>query len=246
MKALVKIIITFILAIVLWQVICDVFAIPNYILPKPTGIANAFWELRKILLIDTAVTAIQALSGFILALVVSFIFAVFTIYFPLSKNVVLSSAVILKSIPIIILAPLFLLWFGYGFFGKTLLAGIITFLPLLISLIQGMSAVTRAERDLFIMYQASQWQIITKLLFPKSIPFLMAGLRISAPMAILGSLIAETAGAKYGLGMTMMIASANQNAELVFAAASLSAILGLTAFSFVVLAEKLTAKYVEQ
>jgi NitT/TauT family transport system permease protein len=246
MKTLVKIIITFTATIALWQITCEIFAIPRYILPRPTSVAAAFWELKEVLLIDTGVTAVQAFGGFIIASFVSLILAVLTVYYPVSKNAVLSSAVILKSIPLVILAPLFLIWFGYGYFGKTLLAGIVTFLPLLISLIQGMSAATGAERDLFKMYQASRWQIITKLLFPKSIPYVMAGLRISAPMAILGSLIAETAGARYGLGMTMMIASANQNTELVFAAACLSAILGLAAFSLVVLAEKAAAKYMEQ
>lgn len=246
MKSFTKVTVTFVLAIGVWQIACGFFAIPKYILPKPSNVAFAFWELRNILLVDTLVTALQAFCGFVLASLTSLVLAVFAIYFPISKNAVLSSAVILKSVPIVIFAPVFLIWFGYGIFGKTLLAGIVTFLPLLISLIQGMSAATRAELDLFKMYKASHWQIITKLLFPKSIPFVMSGLRISAPMAILGSLIAETAGANYGLGITMMIASANQNTELVFAAASLSAMLGLAAFSLVVFGEKLGAKYLEQ
>jgi NitT/TauT family transport system permease protein len=109
-----------------------------------------------------------------------------------------------------------------------------------------MWAASRAERDLFAVYHASRWQTITKLMIPRSVPFVLAGLRVAAPMAVLGSLIAETAGARRGLGVTMMIASANFNARLLFAAAVLSATLGLSAFALVILAEKMSAKFLEQ
>jgi NitT/TauT family transport system permease protein len=146
----------------------------------------------------------------------------------------------------VILAPIFLVWFGYGFFGKLLLAAIVTFFPLLIALVQGVSAITKAERDLFRIYRASRWQTITRLMVPRSVPFIMAGLRVDAPMAVLGSLVAETAGARQGLGITMMIASANFNSSLLFAAALLSASIGLLAFALVVGAERLAIKYMEQ
>jgi ABC-type nitrate/sulfonate/bicarbonate transport system permease component len=246
MRSVFKITMTIAGAIGLWQLVCYLFSVPKYILPKPADVLGAFWDLKSVLLIDTLVTAAQAVGGFVLAGIISVAFGVAATFLPLIKNTVLSAAIIIKSVPIIIFAPLFLIWFGYGVLGKMFLAGIVTVLPLLISLIQGLSATTRAEQDLFTMYGASRMETLTKLLFPKSVPYVMSGLRISAPMAILGSLIAETAGAQYGLGMTMMIASANQNTQLVFAAAILSAAMGLGAFSLVVLSEKLAKKYIDQ
>ena len=176
----------------------------------------------------------------------SFVLAIALVYLPEVKSVVLSVAVVLKSLPVVILAPLFLVWFWYGLAGKLLLAAVITFFPLLIALVQGMSSATAAERDLFRVYGASRWQTVTKLMLPRSVPFVMAGLRVSAPMAVLGSLIAETAGARQGLGVTMMIASANFNSSLLFAAALLGAALGLLAFAAVVAAERLASKYMGQ
>jgi NitT/TauT family transport system permease protein len=197
-------------------------------------------------LFDTFVTAAQAMSGFILAVFGSVLLAIATVYFPSSKHVILSSAAIIKSIPILIFAPIFLIWFGYGVGGKTLLAALVTFLPLLIALVHGFSSASRAEEDLFTMLGATRYQRLSKLFVPKSIPFVIAGLRITAPMAILGSLIAETAGARYGLGITMMIASANQNTSLVFAAGILSAILSLIAYGSIFVIEKISINYIEQ
>ena len=234
------------LAVVAWEAGCELLGVRRFVLPKPSEIAGALWQYRTSLLADTLLSAFEAVGGFSIAAVVSLVLAIALIYLPSFKTSMLSAAVVLKSIPIVILAPIFLVWFGYGITGKLLLSSAITFFPLLIALIQGMSAVTPAERDLFRVYRATRWQTITKLMFPRSVPFLMAGLRVSAPMAVLGSLIAETAGARQGLGVTMMIASANFNSSLLFAAAVLSATLGLLAFALVVAAEGFAAKYMEQ
>lgn len=243
---IVKVFIIVAVGIALWEIACEIFAIRQFIMPKPSDIAGALWEHRLSLAEDTAWSLAEAAGGFLIAAVLSLSLAILLIYVPPFRGAVISGAVVLKSVPMVILAPIFLVWFGYGFTGKLLLAAAITFFPLLIALIQGMSAVSSAERDLFRIYGASRWQTITRLMIPRSVPFVMAGLRVAAPMAILGSLIAETAGARRGLGVTMMIASANFNSSLLFAAALLSATLGLLAFALVILAEKMSGKYLEQ
>lgn len=234
------------LAAGLWEVACVELGVRQYVLPKPSVIAGALWEYRSSLGTDSAFSVAEASCGFLIACSLSFVIAVLLVYVPSFRASALSAAVALKSVPIVILAPIFLVWFGYGLVGKLLLAAIVTFFPLLIALLQGMSATTKAERDLFRIYGASRWQTITRLMTPRSVPFLMAGLRVTAPTAVLGSLIAETAGARRGLGITMMIASANFNTSLLFAAAFLSASIGLLAFALVAAAERLATKYMEQ
>lgn len=246
MRSVLKTVLILSLTVVSWEVGCEVMGVRKFVLPKPSDITGALWQYGDSLAADTALSAAEAAVGFLIAAVISFVVAVALIYLPAFKATVLSAAVVLKSVPVVILAPIFLVWFGYGLVGKLLLAAIITFFPLLIALVQGMSSVTAAERDLFRVYGASRWQTITKLMLPRSVPFMMAGLRVSAPMAVLGSLIAETAGARQGLGVTMMIASANFNSSLLFAAALLSATLGLLAFAAVVAAERLASKYMGQ
>jgi NitT/TauT family transport system permease protein len=236
----------FFLFVGLWEIACEVFGIRQFVLPRPSAIGGALWEYRTSLAQDTLFSLVESAGGFLIAMLVSVVLSLMVVYLPSFKGSMISGAVVLKSIPMVILAPIFLVWFGYGFAGKVLLAAVITFFPLLIAFIQGMSAVSRAERDLFAVYHASRWQTITKLMFPRSVPFVLAGLRVAAPMAVLGSLIAETAGAWRGLGVTMTIASANFNTRLLFAAAVLSATLGLVAFALVVMTEKVSKKYLEQ
>jgi NitT/TauT family transport system permease protein len=241
-----KTVVVILVGVTVWEGASQVFGIREFVFPSPTAIAGALWEYRDSLVEDTFLSLFESLAGFLIAAVASFILGLLVIYLPSLRGSVISAAVVLKSVPIVILAPIFLVWFGYGLIGKLLLAAIITFFPLLIAFVQGISAVSRAERDLFAIHHASKWQTTTKLLIPRSVPFVLAGLRVAAPMAVLGSLIAETAGARKGLGVTMMIASANFNSRLLFAAAVLSAGLGLMAFELVVVVEKLSERYLEQ
>lgn len=246
MRSALKTFIIIILVLAAWEAGVEFFDIRQFVLPKPSVIATALWQYRAPLTADTLISAAEATGGFFITAVLSLALAVALTYAPALKSTTLSAAVVLKSVPVVILAPIFLVWFGYGIAGKLLLASIISFFPLLIALLQGMSAVTSAERDLFRVCGASRWQTITKLMLPRSVPFVMAGLRVSAPMAVLGGLIAETAGARRGLGVTMMIASANFQSDLLFAAALLSATIGLLAFALVAAAERLAEKYMKQ
>jgi NitT/TauT family transport system permease protein len=246
MKSVLKTIVIILLTIVVWEVVCVFFSVRQFVFPRPAVVATALWEYRESLAGDTLFSLVESAAGLAVACLGSLGLGVAAAYLPSFKGPLVSGSVILKSVPMVVLAPIFLVWFGYGLTGKVLLAAIISFFPLLIGLVQGMSSVTGAEQDLFRVYRASRWQTITKLMIPKSVPFVLAGLRVSAPMAVLGSLIAETAGARRGLGVTMMVASANLNSRLLFAAAVLSATLGLLAFALVVVTESFSRRYLEQ
>ncbi len=226
-----------------WEGAIYVFGVPQYILPSPSNIGLAFWEYRDALAIDLCATAAQSLAGLLLAMIVASIVTVVMAYVPNTRAAVLSGAVALKSVPILILAPIFLLWFGYGHTGKIVLAAIIAVFPIIIAGAEGTMRISQHERDLFRILGASRWQTVRKLIAPRSTRFVLAGLKMAAPMAVLGSLIGESAGSRHGLGMTLMIASANLNSGLVFAAAILSSALGIGAFVCVGLLERPLGKY---
>ncbi|HXC53115.1 MAG TPA: ABC transporter permease [Candidatus Limnocylindrales bacterium] len=236
---------TFLAFVAAWALACRLFEIPSYLLPTPIEVFQTVVSERSLLATATLVSALEAIAGFLLAAAVALGIGIFVSLQPRTLKPVLGAAIALKSIPVAALAPVFLIWCGYGVQGKILLAAIVAVFPMLIALVEGMAAIPPTDRDLFRTLRASRWQTVVKLSLPRCVPFAVAGLRIAAPMAVLGSLIAEYSGAREGLGVTMMIAAANLNSPLLFGAAILSAFLGIGAFSAIRLLEIPLQNYME-
>ncbi|MDZ4779625.1 MAG: ABC transporter permease subunit [Planctomycetia bacterium] len=229
--------------LIMWELLCWLIGVRSYLLPPPSMVFRSGWEYRQALSTDFLYTLVESVCGFVLALFIGLLLASLTFIINSTRRPIIVVAVSLKSVPIVICAPIFLLWFGYGMTAKLLLAAVVALFPILVAGVEGISSASQAEHDLFRAFGATRWQLFRKLIVPRSVPMLIAGMRISAPSAVLGSLIAETAGARHGLGVTMTIASANLNSGLVFAAAMLAAALGLLAFTSVAGIEWCLRKY---
>ena len=222
----------------LWELIVRVAHVPNYLLPAPSLI---FMEIVKTilpLLKDTAVTMLESVLGFIvgsgLAVGVSVIFT----HSKLMERSFYPYAIALKTIPIIAIAPLLILWFGNGIPAKVVMAALICFFPVIVNTTKGLQSVSPAALDLFHSMSANNWQILWKLRFPMALPYIFSALKISATLAVIGAIVGEMSGANVGLGYAILMASYQIDTNMLFAAIVLASLGGIGFFGLIALIEK--------
>lgn len=210
-----------------WATVTALELMPPFLLPAPWDVAKAFFKDRSQFLSDTSVTAIEAAVGFAIGNLAAVAVAISLHPSRRLQSASLPTLTGLQSLPIIALAPLFALWFGTGMVSKIAMAATVCFFPLVVNLLGAFSAVERDLIEMFRFHRAPYGMTLRYLLLPMSAPALIAGLRTSASLAVVGALVAEFTGADRGLGYQILTASYRlQTAEL-FVAISLSAVLGM-------------------
>lgn len=212
--------------------------IPDYVLPAPSTIAAALADHRSLLWQELPPTLIEAGLGFALGNIGAVVLAVVIVHFRQPRRVVLSFALFLRSVPIIALTPLLTVWLGLGMAPKVAVVTLMVFFPTLVVTVRGLGSVDRVILDLMHVYDASQLQLLAKVRFPACIPYLFSGLRIAAPTAILGALVAEWLGATHGIGHLMAVATFEFRTDLLWATIVVSALLGIGAFALIALTQR--------
>lgn len=219
----------------LWQWLVTIYEVPAFVLPAPGAIWHALVANFASLMASVWTTLSITALAFLLAVVGGVALAVL---FSLSRTVELMLypyAVILQVTPIIAIAPLILIWVGYDRINVALLilAWIVAFFPILSNTTLGLRSADHNLLDLFRLYGASRWQILTRLQLPTALPFLLAGMKIAGGLALIGTVVAEfTAGSGTATGLAWRIAEAGNRLEIakMFAALLLLAALGIAIF----------------
>lgn len=219
----------------LWEFLVRHYDVPVYLLPGPVAIAQAF--------ADDFATLMAALWGTLSIAVLAFLFAVtsgvaMAILFSQSRIVELALypyAVILQVTPVIAIAPLIVIWIGYDHIGRALLllAWIVAFFPILSNTTLGLKSADRDLIDLFRLYGASRWQILTRLQLPGALPHLLAAMKISGGLALIGVIVAEFAagtGTDSGIGWTIIESGNRLHIATMFAALALLSLTGVAIF----------------
>ncbi len=231
-------VIFFLIIILLWELAVIGFNIHNYLLPAPHQIGLQIAKSWKSLLADTGITMLEAVLGFILGCGIGILTA---IGFAHSRTMEMSMypyAIALKTIPIIAIAPLLILWFGNGIFAKIVMAALICYFPAIVNTTKGLKSVSQESLDLMQSLSATKWQIFTKLRLPISLPYIFSALKISATLAVIGAIVGELAGANRGIGYVILIASYRIETNMLFAAIAASALGGIAFFGLICLLEK--------
>jgi ABC-type nitrate/sulfonate/bicarbonate transport system permease component len=224
--------------LLLWQGMVWSFKLPPYLLPAPSLVVLTLVTNASMYAAASLVTLGEALAGLLLGLLASVLIASLLSLRPALEEGVMTLAILVKSTPLVAIAPLLTLWFGFGILPKILITSLVTFFPLLVNLLTGLQRVDRALIDLFKSWNASRWDIFSNLRLPSSLPFLFAGLKISAPLALIGAVVGEWTGASNGLGRTMWLAYSNLNLPYLFAPILILALAGMLAYRFLVWIEK--------
>ncbi len=221
-----------------WEVGIDLFHIPSFLLPKPSAVAARFISLGKIALPHMWVTLFEAVVGLLAAGAISMVLAVGIVHFKLIQRTVYPYAVATKVIPIIAVAPLLTVWFGFGIQPKIVTAILVSYFPILVNAVKGLQSADRQMVRLMRSLFATRYQIFTKISIKYSLPYIFAGFRISSTLAVIGAIVGEFVGADRGLGFFLVIAQSELDVEKMFVGVALCALLGLLLFLVVVALER--------
>ncbi len=227
-----------ILILFLWQAGCVFFAIPDFILPPPLKIITTAVVKAGIILPNAAVTGVEIISGIALALSIAIPLAIIMFAKPSLEKAVSPFLVASQAIPVFAVAPVLVVWLGYGLMSKIIMAAVIIFFPILISLAEGFKACDNEYRILFRLMGAGFWQSMRMLYWPWALPNFFAGLKVGVTVATIGAVIGEWVGAQQGLGYLMIQANARLDTELVFASILWLTVMGLILWGLVGIMEK--------
>lgn len=216
-----------VLLLLFWQAGTWLFAPPHYILPSPVDVAGAFLRQPGFLFGQAMVTSGEMVLG-LASGVMAGIGVAFTIAaIPRLGRLVWPMVLVLQAFPVFVLAPILILWFGFGMASKVVMTAIIIFFPVASSFTDGLNRTDRAILDAASLTEASHWQILTRLRVPLALPSLISGLRVAAPLAPLGAIIGEWVGASAGLGFVMIQSNARMQTDTMFAAMVILAVMAV-------------------
>lgn len=225
-----------------WEAYVTVTGASPLILPAPSDVLNGLRVERDEIARHAAATVGVAAVGFSLSVAVAALMSVALHFAGWLRRGMMPLLVASQTVPIVALAPLMVLWFGFGLLPKVLLVILVTFFPMVVSLMAGYAALPRAYRDQLVSMGAGRWTVFRRATLPSARGHFFAGLRISATYAIVATIFAEYAGARRGLGIYILTAKNNFRADLVLSAVVVSALLTLTLLALIQAADRLTGR----
>ena len=223
---------SFLLFLGLWEFAVHRYAINALLLPPPSRIARALGEglASGLYLKHFLVTVGEAASGFGIAAVAGLILGTLVTQFWLLERTVYPYLIALQSMPKIAIAPLIVIWFGYGATSKVIIAAMISFFPILVNVVVGLRSCDTGRIDLVRSLSGSPWQIFWYVRLPNALPFIFAGFNIAIIFCILGAIVGEFVGGEAGLGFLIVAANTTLDVAQVFAVLIVLATLGVTVF----------------
>lgn len=227
----------------LWAGLVRVFDIPGYLLPGPGGVFELLVSEAGMLWENAQTTIAEILFGFGLTLVTAIPLGLAIALSPLAKQMLYPPAMLLQLVPKIAMAPLFLVWFGFGMESKVVLTLLMTFFPLLIASISGFQILDTRLLYLTRSMGATTWQTFRYLRVPAALPVIFAGVKTSATIAATAAIVAEFVGANKGLGYVLLKGTSTMNIELTFAVLVVLTVIGLAINYIVEFSEWLLAPW---
>jgi NitT/TauT family transport system permease protein len=214
----------------IWEVAVITLDIKSYLLPAPTEIFQTMTDRYPTLIEHGIITAYEMIIGYILAIVIGVPLAIFITASPTFDRFITPILLFFQTVPKIAIAPLFLIWFGFGMAPKVWVAFLISFFPIVIDTAVGLRSISPDMIDLARSMGATQRQIFIRFRIPTSLPYLFSGLKVAATLAVVGAVVGEFVGADRGLGYLLLVANSNLQTALVFATLVVLTMLGLVLF----------------
>jgi NitT/TauT family transport system permease protein len=218
------------LLIGVWDITIRIFRIPPYQIPKPADVLLTLWTEGPQLLEQAVPTTIATVQGFLLAAVFGIGIAVLIAGSRTVESYIYPLLVFSQSIPKIAIAPLFVVWFGFGMMPKVLSAFLLGFFPVVVSAVQGFKSVEPEMLDLARAMEANRLQIFRMISFPHAMPAIFAGLKVSITLAVVGAVVGEFVGSNNGLGFVLQRSIGNFELPTMFAALVILSLIGVVLF----------------
>lgn len=221
---------TFLLLLVIWELSTVIFKTPVYLLPAPSDVWAGFMSQPGRMLQNAFVTVQIIVVGYALAVVVSIPLALLIAFSRFVQTTFYPLLVVFQIIPKIAIAPLFIVWFGYGFMPKIMLVFLLSFFPIVISAIAGFRSLDEDVEDFARSTGAGPWRMFVKIRLPQSLPHIFTGLKVGAAMAATAAVVAEFVGSDGGLGYLILEYNGFIETAKVFAAIILLSVAGLVIY----------------
>lgn len=230
--------ISFAIMVLLWEGLVYLFKTPEYIVPAPSGIFSAFVESFPLLAGHTLTTLLEVVLGFASAFVLSAGISLLMARVKTLYKILWPYMVISQTIPLYILAPLFMIWFGFGILPKVLIVVLVCFFPITVGFVQGLTSTEPELDELLRVMRATEGQILWKIRVPQAMPQLFSGLKIAAAYSVTGAVLSEWAGAQQGLGIFLTRSMKTFKTAALFADVFIIIALSLILFYLITLVEK--------
>ncbi len=214
-----------------WEEFVQLNHIPVYILPAPSRIIFTLSNNLEEYLNDSLITLGEAFIGLILGSLTGITAAILLSFWPRLEHSVMTLAILIKSTPMVAIAPLLTIWLGFGIFPKIIITALVTFFPVLVNVLSGLQSTEMAILETFNSWHANRREIFLYARAPHALPYLFAALKVSGPLALIGAVVAEWTGAPGGLGRTMWLAYSNLNLPFLFGAVFILAVAGILLYS---------------
>jgi NitT/TauT family transport system permease protein len=228
--------------IYLWQVLVTGFGVPSVLLPSPALIARVFMASTGTLWADFYQTFLKSvLAGYALGCGSGFLVALLVDRVPFLQRGLLPLGNFVSALPIVGVAPIMVMWFGFDWQSKAAVVVIMTFFPMLVNTIAGLHATQAMERDLMRSYAANYWQTLLQVRLPNALPFIFNALKINSTLALIGAIVAEFFGTPIvGMGFRISTEIGRMNVEMVWATIAVAAVSGSLFYGLLALAERAT------
>lgn len=224
----------------LWEGICRGFSVPTVLLPPPSMIWGRIVASTDILWADFQQTYLKAvIAGFVMGCGSGFVAAIIVDRIPFLRKGLLPIGNLVAALPIVGIAPIMVMWFGFDWPSKAAVVVVMTFFPMLVNTVAGLSASGHIERDLMHTYASNYWQTLLKLRLPAAMPFIFNALKINSTLALIGAIVAEFFGTPIvGMGFRISTEVGRMNVDMVWAEIFVAALAGSLSYGALALLER--------
>jgi len=237
------VILGFVVTIAAWQAIITIRDVPNYVVPPPGDVWKSLNNDFDTLWRNTKPTAIESIGGFLIGSGGAIVLAIVFVHSHILRRMFLPVVIVIRTIPVVAIAPVLVLMLGNGLAPKLVIAALISFFPTLVNMVEGLESVNSQSLELFRVLSANRWEVFWKLRIYKSLPFLFASLKIASTASVIGAVVAEWIGSDKGLGALIILSTFNFRTSLLYATMVFASILALVLFAAVALLERLVVRW---
>jgi NitT/TauT family transport system permease protein len=229
-----------------WQLAVDLGGVKEYILPSPSAAIKAYLRPNYQWTANFLATFYATIGAFALSAVLGIGLAVVIVWNDMLMRTVMPVLVLFNTLPKIALAPLFVIWLGYGIWPNIVIGTTIAFFPMVVNSAVGLATAEPELLELVRSLKASRWQVFTKIRFPNAVPYIFTGLKLNATMSVIGAIVGEFVASERGLGALIITGGVTLETPSIFASLILISVLGLALYGVVVAVERVVAPWVHR
>lgn len=226
-----------------WHFAVIAFEVPPYLIPAPYAVLEQLVNQWPRLLREAWVTTYATVAGFGLAIAVGLPLAILIVYSRVIESLLFPLLVFSQSVPKVAIAPLFVVWFGFGILPKVIVAFLLAVFPIVVSSVMGLKSVDPEMVDLARTMRASAFKIFLRIRLPHALPSILSGFKVAITLAVVGAVVGEFVGANSGIGNLLQIANGNFDLPLMFAALVVLSGIGVVLFAIIEIFERIAVPW---